>query len=334
MTDNPRKCFKPNDIATASCLFNAGEHTNQQVANIVGCKLRSISSLKNRMTRTTNDEVRYEPYLPNKRGRKKLNRQALEPLEVRLLELIAENPQVTKVEMKSELGVTDYTLRVLIRQTKISHKRAHRQPSTRNTPQLIQDRRTFALSLVNVPNERRIYLDETGFNLHTQENYGWAPSDMVPVIPINPNRGRKCTLVMAVSCFGIEAFRVFRGSCNSGILSEFVIHELNPQFQGRPSFVLLDNVRFHHSGIVQQSLREELELKFLPPYSPQLNPIEQIFALVKYYYKRQKVKREEDIIPFVTQSVRALQARENFLAYYRESNRWLQIAYRGENFNE
>ena len=201
--------------------------------------------------------------------------------------MIAENPQVTRTEIKYELNVTDYTLRILIKNTKISHKRAHRQPLTRNTPQLLQERRTFALSLINVPD--RIYLDETGFSLHTQDNYGWAPSHMVPLIPINPNKGRNCTLVMAVSCFGVEAFRVFQGSCNSQILSEFVREEFNPHFEGRPSFLILDNVRFHHSNVVRQSLREELELKFLPAYSPQLNPIEQIFSLTKYFYKRQKV---------------------------------------------
>ena len=139
---------------------------------------------------------------------------------------------------------------------------------------------------------------------------------------------------MAVSCFGVESFRVFQGSCNGQILSEFVREELNPHFEGRPSFLILDNVRFHHSNVVRQSLREELELKFLPAYSPQLNPIEQIFSLIKYYYKRQKVRRLEDIIPTVIQSIRAVQVRENFLPYYRESNRWLQTAFRGENFNE
>ena len=60
-------------------------------------------------------EVRYESYLPGKRGRKKLNNQTLQPLEVRLLELIAENPQVTRKEMEHELNVTDYTLKILIK---------------------------------------------------------------------------------------------------------------------------------------------------------------------------------------------------------------------------
>ena len=233
----------------------------------------------------------------------------------------------------AELHVTEYTLRTLIKLAKISHKRAHRQPLTRNTVHLIQERRNFALSMVNVPQERRIYLDETGFNLHTLFNYGWSPSNMVPIIPVNPNRRRNCTLVMAVSCFGVEAFRTFPGACNAQILSQFVIEELNPLFEGRPAFLLLDNVRFHHSAVVRQSLREELELKFLPPYSPQLNPIEQIFSLVKYYYKRQKPAELEDVIPTVVRSIQAVQVRENFLPFYRETDRWLQIAFRGEHFH-
>ena len=93
-----------------------------------------------------------------------------------MLELVAENPQVTKVEMMIELGVTRYTLNKLLRRTKITHKRAHRQPTVRNTPQLIQERRNLAAGLINLPDEQRIYLDETGLNLHTQTEYGWGSS--------------------------------------------------------------------------------------------------------------------------------------------------------------
>jgi len=233
---NPRKCFKTEDLETASRLYNADKDIIFKISVVLGCKLRAVSGLKNRMAVTSSEGVRYEPYKPNKRGRKKLSDQALLPLQERLLELVAENPQITRDDMMRELNVTDYALRILIKRANISHKRAHGQPLIRNTPQLIQKRRDFAITFLNVPQERRIYLDETGFNLHTQDNYGWVLRNMVPLIPVNPNRGRNCTLVMAVSCFGVEAYRVFPGACNGQILANFVREELNPHFEGRPSF--------------------------------------------------------------------------------------------------
>jgi len=59
-------------------------------------------------------------------------------------------------------------LRRIIKFSRISHKRAHKQPRTRNTANIIQERRNFAIGLIDAPDERRIYLV-------AQDEYGWAP---------------------------------------------------------------------------------------------------------------------------------------------------------------
>ena len=261
-----RKAINENDLATAAGLFNAGGHTNAEVSNIIGCNTRTVTNLRKRLAVATEEGVTYQNPTnpPMQRGRKKKDNADLEPYRERLLELIAENPQITKVEMRIELGISDYMLRRLIKFSRISHKRAHRQPRTRNTANAIQERRNFSIELIDVPDERRIYLDETGFNLHTQEEYGWAPSGITPVIPVNANRGRNCTLVWAISQFGVEVYNVFPGACNGQILSEFLTNQLNPILAERPCHVMLDNVRFHHSNVVRQSLHPNSRLNFLP----------------------------------------------------------------------
>jgi len=76
---------------------------------------------------------------------------------------------------------------------------------------------------------------------------------------------------------GVEAYIVFPGACNGEKLSEFLRDKLNPTLAERPSYMMLDNVRFHHSNVVRQSLHPGSRLNFLPAYSPQLNPIERCF---------------------------------------------------------
>ncbi len=331
---NRRKSLRLNDFATVAGLFNAGGHPNREVADIAKCSLRTVTNLKKRLAVPTPDGVEYTIPPLRGRGRKKVDDPELEQYRQRLLELIADNPQITKRDMQIELGVSDYMLRKIIKLARISHKRAYKQPRTRNSAEVIQKRRNFAVGILNVPDEQRLYLDETGFNTHTQEEYGWAPMNMTPMIPVNPNRGRNCTLLMAISCFGVEAFRVFPGACNAQILSDFLINDLNPVIEEKSFHLMLDNARFHHSAIVKDSLHSNSKLEFLPPYSPQLNPIEQVFSLVKRNFKRLKVENPSDVSESVIHSVQGIQVRENLLPFYREANKWLGMAFRGEIYPE
>ena len=153
-------------------------------------------------------------------------------------------------------------------------------------------------------------------SIYTQEEYGWTPSGITPVIPVNTNCGRNCTLVCAIFRFGIEAYDVFPGACNGQKMSDFLKWKLNPILAERPSNVMLDNVRFRHSNVVRQSLHPNSRLNFLPAYSPQLNPIEEVFSLIKYSFKRQKISQPDAVISEVIRVVQFVQARENLLPFY------------------
>jgi len=111
--------------------------------------------------------------------------------------------------MRGELWVAKYMFDKIIKFSKISHKRAHRQPKIRNTANAIEERRHFVTGIIHVPDEGRVDLDETGSNLHPQDEYGWAPQGITPIVPVNANRGRNCTLA-------ISFFRIRKGVLNKG----------------------------------------------------------------------------------------------------------------------
>jgi transposase len=88
---------------------------------------------------------------------------------------------------------------------------------------------------------------------------------------------------------GVILARVFQGSTDSTAFESF-IEQLLP-FMGiwpEPQSVLvMDNASFHHTERIEQMCRDAgVKLVFLPPYSPDFNPIEEFFAELKAFIKR------------------------------------------------
>ncbi|MBT5268262.1 MAG: IS630 family transposase [Candidatus Marinimicrobia bacterium] len=97
-------------------------------------------------------------------------------------------------------------------------------------------------------------------------------------------------MVSAVSARGDMYFDVIEERMNSDKFIEF-LKKLR-QDAGHPIFVIADNARYHHSKKVQEFLekkeqQDNIMMAFLPPYSPELNPDEQVWN----YAKREVGKR-------------------------------------------
>lgn len=76
---------------------------------------------------------------------------------------------------------------------------------------------------------------------------------------------------------------------------------MNP-FPGDRSILVMDNCTIHHTDELKELVRNAgILLLFLPPYSPDLNPIEELFSYVKYYLKQhdEVIQVLEDITPIL-----------------------------------
>lgn len=89
------------------------------------------------------------------------------------------------------------------------------------------------------------------------------------------------TLIAALGLDGIRCSTVVDGAINGDIFEAFVEHVLVPEL--RPGdVVVMDNLSSHKRARTRELIEsKEAELVFLPPYSPDLNPIEMIFSKVK-----------------------------------------------------
>lgn len=110
------------------------------------------------------------------------------------------------------------------------------------------------------------------------------PEDMDPVLLHAPTR-KSMALFGAVrsqdGCFVWRPEKTFDASSFQAFLAQLVRHRR----KGRAMLVVVDNARWHHARQLQPWLHEHrhvLRLDFLPPYSPDLNPVERVWKLTRY----------------------------------------------------
>ena len=130
--------------------------------------------------------------------------------------------------------------------------------------------------------------DET--SLQNTANYikGYAPVGKTPILEVEAKR-LKLNMLSAVSNRGKLRFTITKESVNADILIDFMKRLIKDT--GRKVLLILDNLRVHHAKKVSAWLKEhqhEIELFYLPPYSPEYNPDE---------YLNSDLKREMSKLP-------------------------------------
>ena len=107
-------------------------------------------------------------------------------------------------------------------------------------------------------------------------------------------RWRTLTFLAALRCDRIVAPCVFNGPINGQMFLAYVERVLVPDLEPG-DIVVMDNLGSHKGKAVRQALKAAgAKLFFLPPYSPDLNPIEQVFAKLKHLLRRAAERTVDD----------------------------------------
>lgn len=147
-----------------------------------------------------------------------------------------------------------------------------------------------------------VFVDETGSDCRdATRKYGYSLRGR----PLRSTRllvrGERISAIAAMNDEGISAMRLVKGAVNGDEFLDFVERELLPTlmpFDGlNPnSVVILDNCSVHHvQGVVSMITEVGALVHFLPPYSPDLNPIEECFSKVKSQLKSMETTYEDDL---------------------------------------
>jgi transposase len=121
---------------------------------------------------------------------------------------------------------------------------------------------------------------------------------------------RTLTFLGALRCDRLIAPCVFNGPINGECFRAYVEQQLLSTLKPG-DIVVMDNLGSHKSAIVRQMIRAAgARLWFLPPYSPDLNPIEQTFAKIKHWMRTAQKRTIEDTCRHLGQLVATIQPRE------------------------
>src|ERR1700742_1726279 len=128
---------------------------------------------------------------------------------------------------------------------------------------------------------RLVFIDETWAKTNMTRLRGWAPRGNRLLAKVPHGHWRTLTFLAALRCDRIDAPLVLDGPINGRSFTAWVEQFLLPTLSPG-DIVVLDNLGSHKGKAVRQLIRSAgARLLFLPPYSPDLNPIEQVFAKLK-----------------------------------------------------
>lgn len=116
--------------------------------------------------------------------------------------------------------------------------------------------------------------DEMGLRSDSQHGRGYSPRGKTPVIRLSAKRA-SINMISTVTNQGKVRFMIYQGSMNAQRLMKFLKQLIKNS--DKKIFLVLDNLRVHHAKLVQEWLAnhsDEIEVFYLPAYSPELNPDE------------------------------------------------------------
>lgn len=124
------------------------------------------------------------------------------------------------------------------------------------------------------------YLDEVFFSLDCSLSYTWMPKNTRISINTNGERLKDCVIGTVCPKNG-QTFFLQTEWMDSFVVSTF-FKELSEYYPNNKHLIIADNVKYHRSqGSKDFPLPKNIELMFLPPYSPDLNPIERLWGYLK-----------------------------------------------------
>lgn len=151
----------------------------------------------------------------------------------------------------------------------------------------------------DVDPERLVFLDETGLKTNFTRLRGWALGGERLVESVPGGQWQTNALVQAVALDGTRAAMVLDGPINGVSFAGFCEWLLAPSL--RPGdLVILDNLSSHKSLAATHAIEAVgARFVFLPPYSPDLNPIENIFSKLKQLLRGLRPRSLEEIVEAV-----------------------------------
>lgn len=178
-------------------------------------------------------------------------------------------------------------------------------------PDVVIRREKYLRELRAIPVERLVFLDESGMNLSMSRSHAWVKrgTELVDRVPMN--WGGNLTVLGAIRLSGWVVQSSMFATTNKERFLEWVRTKLLPRLKSG-DIIVMDNLSAHHDPRVQSCCAKlGVTVMFLPPYSPDLNPIEPGWALQKKLVRRIAPRSRQALVDAVRHARRKVSPRHS-----------------------
>ena len=143
----------------------------------------------------------------------------------------------------------------------------------------------YQVEIAGLAPEQIAYVDETGIDTYLYREYGYAPRDRKVNAAVSGHKYKRVGIVAAQLGKEIISSLTFSDAMDSSLPEYWFEHQLLPALPS-DAVVVMDNASFHRrTQLIRIAQKRGCRLIFLPPYSPELNPIENFWAWLQHYLR-------------------------------------------------
>ena len=137
------------------------------------------------------------------------------------------------------------------------------------------------------------FVDESGVNIAMTRLYGRAPRGERVIGSVPQNYGENLTMLASMGLGGVGAVMTVNGATDADVFRAYVGQVLTPTLRAG-DIVVMDNLPAHKAAGIKQMIEGAgAELIYLPPYSPDLSPIERCWSKIKTSLRKAKARTRE-----------------------------------------
>lgn len=257
----------------------------------------------------------------------KLNSQQIEVV----IQLVEEDNDATlqqlcsRLEEKTGTKVSVPSMCRLLQRLELTRKKKTLHASEAETERVQKLRVEYWTAIGEVKLSDLVFIDETGVNLAMTRRYARAPKGKRAYGKCPYNRGKNVTMIGAMAISGLVASLTFEGWTNTDVFLTYIKEVLTPQLWPG-ACVVMDNLPAHKATAVREAIEAVgARVKFLSPYSPEFNPIENCWSKLKEYLRASESRTSQDLDKAITEAINSVTAKDiigwfTHCCYYVPSN--------------
>lgn len=162
-------------------------------------------------------------------------------------------------------------------------------------PDVAAKRKAFLRRIRRIPPEHLVFLDESGMNVLMGRSHAWVQRGCEFIDRVPMNWGKNLTLLGAIRQAGWVVLTTMFASTNKERFVRWLAGKLLPRLH-RDDVLVMDNLSAHHDPrVIPLCKPHGVKVIYLPPYSPDLNPIEPAWALQKQHVRKHAPRNPTDL---------------------------------------